>query len=51
MKNEARKFWAEGVRLRKQLGDDNHLICPRLADYLAWAMRVLGLDGPKGKLP
>ena len=51
MKNEARKLWVDGIRLRKQLGDANGLICPRLVDYRAWVLRVLGLAGPKGKLP
>lgn len=51
MKNELRIMFASGLRTRKTLGDANNLICPKMADYRAWAMRCLALDGPKGKLP
>ena len=51
MKNELRKWFAYGIRSRKELGDNNNFICPKLADFRAWAMRCLVLDGPKGKLP
>ena len=50
-KNELRQMFACGVRTRKELGDGNNLICPKMGDFLAWAMRALVMDGPKGKLP
>ncbi len=51
MKNELRSMFASGLRTRKAIGEANDLICPKLADFRAWAMRSLALDGPKGKLP
>lgn len=51
MNNETRVMFASGIRARKALGDVNDLICPKMADFRAWAMRALALDGPKGKLP
>lgn len=51
MKNELRKMFSSGLRARKALGDNNGLICPKMADWRAWAMRCLVMDGPKGKLP
>ncbi len=51
MNNELRSMFASGLRARKGGGDANGLICPKMAEFRAWAMRSLALDGPKGKLP
>ena len=51
MKNELRRMFADGIRARKALGEGNNLICPKMEDYKAWALRSLSMDGPKGKLP
>ena len=51
MKNELRHMFASGIRARKALGEGNNLIYPKVGDFLAWAVRSLSMDGPKGKLP
>ena len=50
MNNELRQMFASGIRARKALGENNGLICQKIGDYRAWALRALALDGPKGKL-
>ena len=51
MNDELRSMFASGLRARKALGEGSSLICPKVGDYRAWALRSLSLDGPKGKLP
>ncbi len=45
----ARQFYAEALRQRRGAGC--FPTCPDVSDFKRWALRSLGLAGPRGKLP